>query len=387
MKKTSISGTSRQAVLGASLLTLASTVSGCGSSSFIEGAGPTFTTGDATRQEGGFNPTVHGSNLTWHLPCNDQVEDGILTDDGKPVLFSGSGDHQVSKADVAKYPIVFSGKICELSDAPRDIMLVVDVSGSMDGNDPRRGNSCARLRALDQVLQIAGNNGRNQVSVATFSDGVEYASSRFFDNAEDLYADLAGRGDIADVVCAANGGTNYRSGLETAANSLRRGRRDALKELFFVSDGIPDRNKDGADVASSMKTGIAASDGGSFQTTIATIMVGSARDDVLKSKIASSAPDGTLLHARADAANLVDTLSQLAQNGVRSGYLNYRALTASGAGKWARVDLRPYLKNGGFMLPSLAIDPSTITVGLEIKLEYWDRTGRKYSSEGRLLWD
>lgn len=369
------------------ILAVAALTANCGSNSFTEGSGPTFTTGDAKRQPGGFNPQVHGSNLTWYLPCNDQLDDTLTTEDGYPVLFAGGGDHQVSKADVAKYPIVFSGRICELSDAQRDIMLVVDVSGSMDDNDPRRGNSCARLRAIDQVLKVASTNPNNRFAVATFSDSVEYVSSAFFANAEALYTDLAGRGDIADVVCAADGGTNYKSGLQTAANTLSGGRPDALKELFFISDGVPDRNKDGSDVASSMKAGITMTNGNPFQTTIATIMVGGARDDVLKNKIASTAPDGTLLHARADAANLAETLASLAQNGVRSGYLNYRALTSGAPGKWARVDLRPYLKNGGFMLPSMAVDPASITVGIEIKLEYWDRTGTKFSSAGRLLWD
>ena len=92
------------------------------------------------------------------------------------------------------------------------------------------------------------------------------------------------------------------------------------------------------------------------------------------------------MHARADASNLADILGQLAQNGIQTGYLNYRALTGGDQGKWQRVDLRPYLKDGGFILPSMAVNPNTVGTGIEIRLEYYDRTGQKYVVSGRLIW-
>jgi uncharacterized protein YegL len=310
-----------------------------------------------------------------------------MTPDGKPVLFVGSGDHRVSKADVANHPIVLSGSVCQAQDLARDIVLVVDVSGSMNDNDPRRGNTCARLRALDQVLQVAAKGADNRFAIATFSSRVEYASSRFFANAQDLYQDLAAGGNIADVVCAQNDGTNYEAGLQEAKTLLSLGRGNALKELFFLSDGAPDRGKEGVDIADELKAGAISIDGKSIKTTIATVMVGGANDDVLKKKIASQAPDGTVLHARADAGNLAEILGQLAQNGIQSGFLNYRSLTHEGEGKWQRVDLRPYLRDGGFMLPSMAVNPATVTVGVEIRVEYYDRSGKKFLISGRLLWN
>lgn len=375
----------RVAVSTAAALALA--LPACGPNTFGVGQAPTFTTGDAKRQEGSYDPTVHGAYLTWYLPCSDADPGQPMTPDGKPVLFVGSGDHRVSKADVANHPIVLSGSVCQAQDLARDIVLVVDVSGSMNDNDPRRGNTCARLRALDQVLQVAAKGADNRFAIATFSSRVEYASSRFFANAQDLYQDLAAGGNIADVICAQNDGTNYEAGLQEAKTLLSLGRGNALKELFFLSDGAPDRGKEGVDIADELKAGAISIDGKSIKTTIATVMVGGANDDVLKKKIASQAPDGTVLHARADAGNLAEILGQLAQNGIQSGFLNYRSLTHEGEGKWQRVDLRPYLRDGGFMLPSMAVNPATVTVGVEIRVEYYDRTGKKFLIAGRLLWN
>ena len=375
----------RSTVALATCLSLAFIVEGCGASNY---AGGNSFNGDAARRvPGPYDPAVNGAFLTWDLPCDGTVDAPETTPDGKPVVFIGGGDHKVPKADVAMHPIVFSGKVCHTADSKRDIMLVVDVSGSMNDNDPRRVNSCARLRAMDQVLQIAASSKINQFKVATFSSAVAYSSSRFFDNAQDLYADLAPGGNVADVICAETSGTNYTAGLQEAWSQLSLGRGDALKEVFFLSDGAPDRGKEGVEIADQLKSGGITIDGKHIKTTIATVMMGGANDDILKNKIASKSPDGTVLHARADASNLAEILGQLAQNGIQSGYLNYRALTSAGEGKWERVDLRPYLKSGGFILPSMAVNPNTVGMGVEIRLEYYDRAGQKYVVSGRLLWD
>lgn len=376
----------RSATAVAMTLFVGSALTSCGDNGFSSGQGPAFTTGDANRRDGSYDPTLHGQYLTWDIPCDKSQSEPATTPDGKPVLFIGGGDHVVSKADVADRPIIFSGKVCHASDSKRDIVLVVDVSGSMDDNDPRKGNSCARLRALDQVLQISASGQNNQFAIATFSSAVEVASSRFFDNAQDLYADLSANGNIADVVCAETSGTNYTAGFQEAWNRLSMGRPDALKEVYFLSDGAPDRGKEGVELAAQLKAGGINIDGKYIKTTIATVMLGNGNDDILKNKIASKTPDGTVLHARADASNLADILGQLAQNGIQTGYLNYRALTGGDQGKWQRVDLRPYLKDGGFILPSMAVNPSTVGTGIEIRLEYYDRTGQKYVVSGRLIW-
>ena len=377
----------RSAISVAMIMPLAMIMEACGDNGFSSGQGSGFTSGDATRRDGSYDPTVHGAYLTWDMPCDDSSGEHPTTPDGKPIMFVGGGDHVVSKADVANHPIIFSGKVCHAADAKRDIVFVVDVSGSMNDNDPRKGNSCARLRALDQVLQISGSGHNNQFAIATFSSALEFASSRFFDNAQDLYADISGGGNIADVICAETSGTNYEAGFQEAWNRLSMGRADGLKEVYFLSDGAPDRGKEGVDLATQLKAGGITIDGKHIKTTIATVMLGNGNDDILKNKIASKTPDGTVLHARADASNLAEILAQLAQNGIQTGYLNYRALTGGDQGNWQRVDLRPYLKDGGFILPSMAVNPSTIGTGIEIRLEYYDRTGQKYVVSGRLLWN
>lgn len=373
--------------LGAALAVAAGVVS-CGSSDFQSGTGNSrFQTSDGTpRPEGGYDPTVHGSYLTWFLPCDGNS--GVPSSpDGKKVLFVGSGDHKVAREDVAKHPIIMSGKTCSVSTMKRDVVIVVDVSGSMESNDPRRNNTCARLRAVDQVLRVSARSAENQFAVVTFSDGVEAASSRFFSDPDELYADLSPRGQPADVLCAETDGTNYRAGLQESWNKLVMGRKDALKEVFLLSDGEPDRGREGVDIANQLKAGGIVIDGKSIKTSIATVMVGGAKDTVLRDKIASSTPDGTVLHARADASNLVAIMGQLAQNSIQSGQLLYRALIGSSTGEWQKVDLRPYLVDGGFMLPSMAVNPETVTTGIEIRLEYHDRAGQKFMVTGRLLWE
>lgn len=324
------------------------------------------------------------AQLTWFWQCESApvpVPAPIMPDE---IVIAGAGPHQFAPEALDGAPLVFTGKICEPEEFKRDIVFVIDTSGSMNENDPRVGDSCGRLTAIDTVVRSLVP-GSFRVGLVTFNGALDRFSSGLFDTADALFANLAGTGKLADVVCNANSGTNYDAGLSKAAELFQTaGKSKATKEIYFVSDGQPNFGVEGIFLANQLKT-TGVNIGGQMQPlTIATIML-AGTDTVLEKFIASQGPNGKPLHAYvAQTSELTKALSILVKNEVAGAELGWRPI---GASDWQKTNLLQNLQGFNFTLPSVTIDYEATRQGIEVHYEYFDKHNVRFVTEGKLLWD
>ena len=347
---------------------------GCGSARFDGGSNPRFD-----------DAYYHGQDveqLTWFWQCQSAPAPAPAGYKSKVVIQDG-GDHRFSSSSFSDTPLIFSGKVCPPVSYPRDIVFVIDVSGSMagwSGNDPKVNNSCGRLRAVQAIIDgITANSGNAQFAIVTFSSGVAAKSSNMYSTASSLFGDIAKSGSISNTLCAAGGETNYGAGLSAAEDILSGSRSGAIKEIYFVSDGEP-TDSDGPSVASRLKKpGVLDEDGKRIPVSIATVMLGSANDEKLREL--TSKPE---MHAGAvSAGELAKVLGELAANDIVDGKLRYRAIPSD---IWEEVPLMDQLENYSFSLPPIKLDRTTAPEGLEVSFEYRDSHDNLYVEEGKILW-
>ena len=322
------------------------------------------------------------SSLTWYWQCDSDKAKPPAAASGKDPVLVGAGPFSIPQQMVQGMPVTFAGHMCKPATMKRDIVFIIDVSGSMFFNDPRVGAGCGRLNAIQTVIQSSAG-GAAKLGLVTFGSGVKKVSTGLFDTQDKLFADAAASGTIADTVCAATDETNYQGSLQAANNLLQTGRADATKEIYFISDGEPTKGYDGIAEATALKsTGIQVA-GKAVPVTIATVMLNGS-DQVLEKSIASKDASGKPLHAYVkNAADLAQALSKLANNGITSATLKYRPV---GGDQWTNVDLMPYVKGYDFSVPSINMTKDQAPDGIEVVVQYADQQGNSYSSSGKLTW-
>jgi hypothetical protein len=319
--------------------------------------------------------------LTWFWQCESQVVEPPAGTEESPVV-EGQGPHSFIPEKLQGTPITLQGNLCPPEALDRDIVFVIDISGSMNGNDPLVGNSCGRLDAVKKVLSNVPA-GIGEFGVVLFQDTAA-TSTALFTSEADLFTDLAAGGAIETVLCQQGGGTNYQAAINAASGLLAMGRENASKEIYFVSDGQPNLGESGVVEATNLKTNGVNINGKQIPATFATVMLGG-QDDVLESQIASLDSNGAPLHAYVkDADQLATTLADLASNDISGGSLKYRAI---GATDWTSLDLMTHLNGFEFVLPSFTIEEAVAPDGIEVEYEYFDQRGNRFSSAGILLWE
>ncbi len=326
------------------------------------------------------------SGLNWFWQCDSDPAAVPAAADDASLVLQGIGPHHFTSDQVEGTAVTISGRLCRPATLKRDIVFVIDTSGSMNDNDKRIGNGCGRLSAIRQVLLALAGEGAGiaNFSIVTFNSVLDRNSTRFFDNANLLFAELSGAGDISDVVCNATGGTNYDAGLTKAAELLTLGRLGATKEIYFISDGQPDSGKDGIARATSMKSVGVTVGTQLIPVTIATVML-AGTDTVLETQIASRDSTGKPLYGYvAQTGGLAKVLADLTHNEIVGAELKYRPL---GAAKWTTLDLLTHLDaEFNFVLPSFKIEVSKEPRGIEVQYEYWDKHDNRFSTGGKILW-
>lgn len=339
-------------------------------------------TSDGGQGDGGDDGAA-AQSLTWDWPCQHSPTSAPKPSSLTDIVISGSGPHEFKRKDLEGAPITFTGELCQPAAVPRDIVLVIDTSGSMDHNDTMRGGSCGRLAALRKVMTSIPA-GVGNFSIVTFNSDEDSSSTGLFASEAELFADIAPNGDIGGVVCGAEGDTNYDAGLQRAGALLSMGRADATKEIYFISDGEPTHQRHGIQVASALKTKGVSINGKKIRVTIATVMLRGV-DSVLRDFIASRDARGRPLHAFVGNTSLLtQALNDLTSNIIAGVELKYRPI---GSTQWTRLDVSQYLQGFNFKLPSVSIDMERDTPnGLEVLFEYWDSRDNRYSSEGQLVW-
>ena len=350
----------------------------CGQSAKFAGSGPVQA--DATPAK--ISPSKGYRSLTWYWQCEaNPMEIPPPSDANLDAVIVGAGDHGLPKARIRDTQVTFKGRLCPAQTLKRDIVLVVDTSFSMSTNDPRAVDQCARLSATKAL--ISGLPPDARFGIVTFNSGLAtYSTGLYVDQAQ-LFKDLSRSRTLGDVLCASEGGTNYNAALGQASLILQKGRPQATKEIYFVSDGQPDPGNDGVGRARDLK-GVGVKIGETaIPVTIATVML-AGDDTVLASEIASKDTSGKPLHAfAADTSELTSVLTRLAGNDIVSAELRIRPI---GDTDYETYDILGESNNLDFVVPSITIDGDKISQGVEVQYSYRDKQGHEFSSGGKLTW-
>lgn len=362
----------------------------CGSSDFSSPGNPNSSdqTPVPTDKPTPVSPSVTLTSLNWFWQCASDpgtippssVTNGVVQD---------GGDHIFSETNFTfNVPVTMSGRLCPPAKYPRDIVLVIDVSGSMGGvggNDKLKNSTCGRLAAVESIVNSVGSQGNDaRFAIVTFSDGIKAQSTAMFSDKKSLYADIAGSKDLSAVLCQSDGGTAYGQGLSGAEKILSSSRPVATKEIYFISDGAPEDGSAGVDIAQRLKmTGVTIKDK-PMPVQVASILLGNQTDGAKLRELASIGVDSKPLFALAtDASQLASTLSALAANDIDSGIIKYRAI---GSTKWTEVSLKGLIKDYNFTIPAFNASTQTAPLGLEARFEYRDLHSNVYTSGGTLKW-
>lgn len=335
--------------------------------------------------------TTELTGVNWVMECENELT-AKRSDKKTDVVVKGKGKHEFDKKKFSKeIPVTISGKVCHPVKYPRDIVIVIDVSGSMalsgsgNGNDPMDASGrCGRLNAVETLVDsIAAQGGDAKFGIVTFSSSVVSASKTMSTDKTSLFAEISQSGTIGSVLCAAEGGTSYGAGLTSASSMLAYGRSDTIKEIYFVSDGAPEDGLIASAIAANLKANGVGSSGKAAPVQIATVMIGASDASILKS-LASIDKSGKPLHADGiQASQLAQTLSGLAANDIDDGVVKYRAV---GTQKWTEVPLKANMKGYDFEIPPFNFDAKSAPNGIELRIEYKDLHNHSYVTESVIAW-
>ena len=119
----------------------------------------------------------------------------------------------------------------ETQPAAVDILMIVDVSGSMSGN--RIKNLKAAMKTLVNTVN-AKSDIDARFSIVSFAGQNGKAS-----DAKEVLNWTSGNISSSIASLSANGGTNYQAGLKLGKTQLNSARTNAQKIVIFLSDGKP----------------------------------------------------------------------------------------------------------------------------------------------------
>lgn len=323
------------------------------------------------------------NRMTWDFPCSSDGESGGRRV-GEGVEMSGHGTYFFDPFELQGADLILKGEVCPPEKIKRDIVFVIDVSGSMGTNDPVVNGSCGRLNAVQEVIKRNPGDGSAAFGVVTFDGLVQKKSTAFSVTQDELLTGISGATENAVTdFCMIAGGTNYQGALTESTILLKKGRSDATKEIYFISDGAPGDGLEGLAEAELLKTVGLTFGYGKIKTTIVTIML-QGTDTVLENSIASRDPDGKPLHAQVDRADvLAQTLADLFTNKIVQARVRYRG---RGTLDWISTDLMAKLEKNSFELPPVEIRGDQFFNGLEIEFSYHDHLNQLYLNEAGIKW-
>lgn len=222
-----------------------------GGKSYISGfaMGKKELKGNATVALGGATITLHNSSGA-EIDCVDAKDSGFfefkdLEDDVYTLTISHEDYETLECSFTVKKGYEYKCEqgvfVLELDESAKDIVLVVDVSGSMDGS-PMSSMKTACKRFANNIL---GKNNGCRVAMVTYDD---YASAVV------PFTKYRSKIETAANGLYAGGGTNIESGLMRAEELLTDSQKK--KTIVLMSDGQPNGGKEGnelIDYASTIK--------------------------------------------------------------------------------------------------------------------------------------
>lgn len=330
--------------------------------------------------------SAYTSGVAWFWQCEtNPISLPENIDVGTKVL-EGQGPHQLVVDHDNKFKVQLSGFLCPPKTYSRDIVIVVDVSGSTfsqrtDVPYSSTGNpadlyenpgleTCEREKAVEALLGSLSKEENVRIGLLTFEDYVVANTRNLMSVAE-----LKNYINNTNFLCDGAGGTNYAVALDSAGSMLDTGRVDALKEVYFMTDGEPNSPVYSARSAAVLKT----------KSKIITLMFGSLDDRHLRNVVASLDQNSQPLHTQVqNAQNLSTALGESAKAMPVEGLFKYRSLDVT---TWNEQDLWQYTHNGVFKIPDLEFNPVEYPEGFEFSYTYKDNRGQEYGQSGTIIWD
>ena len=335
------------------------------------------------------NPITPFASLNWYWKCG--TESPPLPAVNEKVVTDQSGLTEAEYEKLLGTKMVFSGQICPPAAIKRDVVFVIDVSGSMDnfstvgnssarvGNDLFINGTCGRYEAIKTIAAQAQQEDI-RFGIITFADVIKKTSPGMYANLEQLEASLGM--PLVNAACAGLGGTNFTAAMRAAESMFNNhSRPEALaKDIFFVSDGDPQpASSNGIAEATSMKN---------KGVRIATALLqgnSTTNPALLRDSIASKDETGAPIHATvANASQLASSLAALAVNKIVSARMKFQPI--GGTTGWTDVDLFPHLTGNMFKYEAFKVSLATAPNGIEAIFTYSDKYGNIVENQGELKW-
>ena len=349
---------------------------------------------DVTGQRGEFALAKSSYNgATWLFQCDANAPMPASVP-GQLVVNGNAATNSAARERLVGTPVKFKGQLCAPKTYNRDVVFMVDVSGSMDWIDRAANGRCKRLDALEAV--IATLPASAQIGLLTFEEDVVASSTALFPTKAALYADLtAGGSSIDSIVCHAGGRSFLDVGMTKAKALLEMGRADQTKkELFVLSDGDPEEGPVGtptphADAATAIANDI-KNNGIHIGTdvikaTIAGLRFDTPQIDKWMSANASHDLAGAVIDDSPDhVAGISTRVAQFAINILEAATLSYRI---QGQTAFTVLDIKANLQGQDFEigLPPFPIDRTQ--KGYEAVLDYVDTDHRHVVLNSTLTWE
>ena len=315
------------------------------------------------------------SKLTWVFQCpSDPIPIPVPVAHLGEIVYDTVSPHSAYRQQLAGTPVNVLGKVCKPHEMMRDIVFIIDVSGSMLVSDPVSGTKCGRLDAIDAVIALLPPNIVNY-AITTFDDSQQAASDKFYSNKADLYNQITGGqpSKIHEKICAGIGYTEYTVGLNSAKTLFSLSRQFATKEIFFLTDGEPNETPGAITAITDTMKNVGVPVGGqNHKVGIATIMLGTATPatDAILKPMASTDSNGQPVYANAaNASQLANVFSGLADNRLVGSAIMH----GGDSQPHATIDIMSHLQTD----MSFKLDPFALLINggqskYEVNFQYWD---------------
>jgi len=347
-------------------------------------------------------------SIDWYFPCPfdgpndpDRLVVPAQTSPRK-IILNGPGPFEYMREVLANVPVRVHGRVCPWKLVHRDVVFVVDVSGSMGSNDPQVDalpvgsgrKTCGRLEALNAILAKMPAN-ITSFGVVTYDDLLQKRSTALFKTKTQLFDDLTGTGSsaakIENIICSDGSGTEYTAGLAGAKAILETGEQNATKEIIFLSDGEPQDPYEANTMATDLKTKGINVGGRQQQVNMATVFLGTdvPNPNVLEAMASvdsTTVPPKPVYAVATNAADLADQLGRMIDNNKLQGAQILQGGDGANSTR-TTVDVFQSLdaKNQFVTAPlKLAIDRSQTNYILNF--ENWDTMQNRSSYPGTLHW-
>lgn len=370
--------------------TLLATACGVDHGGYLYEAG-SVQVGDERGHRGDFALTESAyTKINWFFQC-PSAPVPPPTPGSHELVLEGPGPHQIARERVVGTPVILSGKVCSTRSYLRDIVIAIDVSGSMGmpGGDPMVSGSCNRLRAVQNLL--ADLPADTKVGVFTFGDEVEVTSN--LAASRDAALNAIGTGDaLANALCSFRGGSSdFNVAMDESSRMLSSGRADqAAKELYIISDGNEQTagnppQTHARDLAKSMRTTGIDIGGEKIKAQIGALQVsGTPRHPIFPDLVSADTAGAALLYPVADSARLASTIGGTSRNALDHATIGMRVAST---GTWDNHDLKPLIAADAFALAPLQLAIDEVQTGYEVQLDYADIHGAHVHQAGSLVWN